>query len=105
MLVVPIISLTLLLIYAVVTLSGNTWLPKNQIAKRILLSMLIGFAIQLTAITTVPGAFVLFLIDNTLKSGVPFDWRILILNMLLYAGFSFLILTAWDSGKRTKKSI
>src|SRR5687767_8147344 len=96
-----IISLLLLFIYVPDVISSNVLPPRKPIAKRILLSILSGFAVQLALVTMIPGSLiVLLLFDNTLRAGGDInDWRILITNMLLYACFSFLLLTAWERDK------
>ena len=102
-----VISLLLLFIYVPDAISGNALPPRNPIIKRILLSILIGVVIQLAMVTRFPGYLIVFLLfDDSLKAGGDVnDWRILIANTLLYACFSFLILTAWERDKRIKKSV
>ena len=95
MITVRIISFCLLFLYVPDAISANVIPPRNPLAKRILLSIIIGLAIQLLIIIAIPGAVILFILDNSLKAGVPEDWRLLLVNMLLYASFSFLILTAF----------
>jgi len=106
MITLPIISLVLLLVYLLDALSGNASPPKNPIAKRILLSILIGFALQLAGGTMVPGVLIVltFYPSDALKAGHTNDWRVLVANMLLYAGLSFLIMTELERNKRTKKT-
>lgn len=81
--------------YVPEAISANVIPPGNPLAKRMLWSIIIGLAIQLLIITAIPGAVILFILDNSLKAGVPDDWRLLMVNMLLYTSFSFLILTAF----------
>jgi hypothetical protein len=95
MITVRIISVGLLFLYVPDAISANVIPPGNPLAKRILLSILIGLAIQLLIIIAIPGAVILFILDHSLKAGGPDDWRLLMVNMLLYASFSFLILTAF----------
>ena len=108
MFTLPVISLLLLLIYVPDVLSSNALPPKNYVGKQILLSILIGLAIQLALITIIPGAiavmFIKGLISTFPKAGVPYDWSVLIANMLLYAGFSFLIMRERERNKRRKKT-
>jgi hypothetical protein len=102
MITVRIISLCFLFLYVLHASFGNFLPPKNPLAKRILLSILIGFAIQLLIIPNFIGYILLFLLDNSLKAGAPDDWRLLIVNMLLYGTGCFLILTAIGSGNRQR---
>ena len=95
MITVRIISLGLLFLYVPDAILANVIPPGNPLAKRILLSIIIGLAIHLLIITAILGAVILFILDHSLKAGVLDDWRLLIGNMLLYASFSFLILTAF----------
>ena len=102
-----ILSLLLLFIYIPDIISGNVLPPRNPIAKRILLSILIGVVIQLAMVTTFPGYLIVFLLfDDSLKAGGDInDWRILLANTLLYGCFSFLLLTVWEMINRVRKSV
>lgn len=62
---------------------SDTILPlRNPIVKRILMSILIGNAIQVAVITTIPGYLIVFLLfDDSLKAGRDEnDWRILLVS-------------------------
>lgn len=104
MFAVPVMAFIVLSIYVIEAFFGNGLPPKNHIAKRFLLSVLIGFAVQIAVITAIPGSLVVWIIDNNTKD-LTYDWRVLMVNMLLYAGLSFLILTGVASEKRAKKSV
>jgi hypothetical protein len=88
-------------------MSGNFLPPRNPIARRILLSILIGIVVQSAVVTMVPGYLIIFLFfDDSLKAGADInDWRILLANMLLYGCFSLLLLTSWENSNRVKKSV